>query len=62
MNYEQQEHWYLGFLGFVFFYHIPALINYFQGTGSLWDLANCLWLLWFLYFLPEEKTQENDIT
>ncbi len=49
------KYWYLGFLGFIGFYNLPEIASYFQGTGTLWDLSNILWFLWFLDFLPVKK-------
>ncbi len=54
------KYWYLGFLGFIGFYKLPETISYFQGTGTLWDLSNILWFLWFLDFLPVKKYFDND--
>ncbi|MCK8521497.1 hypothetical protein M0D21_07955 [Aquimarina sp. D1M17] len=52
-NYKFDNHWYLGFLGFVGIYKFPEVIHYFQGQGSIWGLLNLLWFTWFAYFLPE---------
>jgi|TARA_R110001632_G_scaffold41641_2_gene104836 hypothetical protein len=53
-----QKHWWLGFLGSIGLYKLPEVLSYFQGTGSALDLLNLCWLLWFLYFLPEENTDK----
>lgn len=52
---RMQPHWYLGFLGFIGFYKLPAIIGFFQTGGTWWDLANILWSLWFLNFIPEPR-------
>jgi hypothetical protein len=54
-NYKFEKYWYLGFLGLVGVYKLPLVMAYFQGNGSAWDLANLLWLLWFLNFIPVAK-------
>lgn len=54
---KMQKHWYLGFIGIVGLYKLPGVLGYFQGAGTVWDVANVLWLLWFLYLLPEDREQ-----
>jgi len=54
-NLVWQKNWYLGFLGLIGFYKLEYVIAFFQGEGTVWDLANLLWFLWFLYLLPEDK-------
>lgn len=51
-GYKFNSYWYLGFFGFIGFYYIPFIILFFQGNNSAWVLTN---LLWFLYFIPENK-------
>jgi len=52
-----QPHWYLGFLGFIGFYKLPNVIDYFMSGGSALILFDLLWLLWLLYFLPQDNTK-----
>jgi len=47
-------HWYLGCIGFVFFFKIHVILAYFEGSWSILSLLHFLWLLWFLYFLPQQ--------
>lgn len=54
-----QKHWYLGVIGLVGLYKIPVVLAVFQGTGPWWDLLNLLWLLWFLYLIPESRETET---
>lgn len=56
---KMQADWYLALLSLVGFYRLPEIWAYFQGTGSLWDLANILWFAWLLYLLPEELEESN---
>jgi hypothetical protein len=59
---EMQKEWWLGFLGFVGLYKLPLIIGFFNASGSLWDLASAVWLLCFLYFIPEPKQGGPDMT
>ncbi|MGK0366432.1 MAG: hypothetical protein ACI85O_003505 [Saprospiraceae bacterium] len=43
-SYKFQKSWYLGFLGLIGIYKIPIVLAFFQGTGTVWDLTNLLWL------------------
>jgi hypothetical protein len=54
-----QQKWPLGFLGLIGLYKLPTVLAYFQGSGTAWDLTNLLWLLWFLYLIPESKEEKN---
>lgn len=54
---KMQQHWYLGFLGLAGFWKLPLIVEFFQGSESWWDLANLLWFLWFLYWIPEEEVE-----
>ena len=54
-NLSWQKEWYLGFLGFIGLYKLDEIIASFQGEASWWGLANLLWFLWLLYFLPEDR-------
>ena len=44
------EHWWLGFLGFIGFYKINLVISYFTNGESANVFLNLLWFLWFLNF------------
>lgn len=54
-----QKYWYLGFLGLIGIYHLPALMATFQGDGSWWGMTNALWFLWFVNFIPERRNRDN---
>lgn len=61
---KMKKHWWLGFLGFIGLYKLPATMTYFTGNESVFVLVNLLWLFWFLEFLPPSKTgdiaEENE--
>ncbi len=57
---KMQNHWYLGVLGLIGIYKFPAVLSAIGGDGSWWDLSNALWLLWFLYFIPEDQAKPQD--
>jgi len=54
-----QKYWYLGFLGFIGVYELPSLIATLQGERSWWGLTSALWFLWFLYFIPERRSNDT---
>ncbi len=56
---RMQKNWPLGVIGFVGFWKIPEIHSFFsEPDGSWWALANVLWFSWFLYFLPEEHSDD----
>ncbi|MEE9363533.1 MAG: hypothetical protein V3U92_13125 [Cellulophaga sp.] len=58
-TYKLEKYWYLGFLGFIGFYELPLVLNYFQGNGSIWSLTHLLWFLWFFHFAPKNDTKKK---
>lgn len=58
-NYTFEKKWGLGVLGFVGFYKIPLVFDFFQGNESIWELTNLLWFFWFLYFIPSSDKLFN---
>ncbi|KFM98799.1 hypothetical protein D0U04_14720 [Bacillus clarus] len=56
---KMQKNWWLGFLGFVGVYKFPNVIDAFQGEKSWLTLISLIWLLWFGYFIPEKKEEEE---
>ncbi|MBE0359846.1 hypothetical protein [Pseudoalteromonas aliena] len=55
-----KKYWWLGFLGFIGFYKLPVIIDFFQGTGNWFVLINLLWFFWFLEFIPQKNKPEED--
>jgi hypothetical protein len=53
------KYWWLGFLGFIGFYKLPEVIDFFQGTGNWFVLINLLWFFWFLEFIPQKKKNQE---
>jgi hypothetical protein len=52
---QMQKHWYMGFLGVIGFFQIPAATAYFSGDGPWYNLLGLLWFLWFLELIPESE-------
>lgn len=57
---KMQKHWYLGFLGLIGFYHIPAMWAVIANGAHWMDLSNLLWFLWLFYFAPETRKTDKD--
>lgn len=53
-----QKHWYLGFLGVIGIYELPAIVDAARGGGALWHLSGALWFLWFMHFLPDGTARD----
>ncbi len=48
-----QERWWLGLLGLIGIYQLPAVLEALVVGGPLLTYADLLWLLWFSYLIPE---------